>query len=115
MFSIEKVMEQSEIGCANHKMIYDEAGKPVDYLFQAVNPAFERLTGLKREKLLNRRFTEVMPKITEDAFDWIGYYGKIVIEGERKVFEQYSAPLDKWYRVEVFSCKEDCFTTIFTD
>ncbi|MEA1884121.1 MAG: PAS domain-containing protein, partial [Thermotogota bacterium] len=115
MDSIEKMMEQSDIGCAKHQMIYDEAGKPVDYLFLSVNPAFERLTVLKREDILNRRVSEVMPKITQDDFDWIGYYGKVVTEGQKCVFEQYSAPLDKWYRVEVFSCEKDCFTTLFTD
>src|SRR6056297_2499362 len=115
MDSINKMMEQSDIGCAKHQMIYDDAGKPVDYLFFAVNPAFERLTGLKREELLNKRVSEVMPTITDDTFDWIGYYGKVVTEGQKRVFEQYFSSLDKWYRVEAFSCYKDCFITLFTD
>ncbi|HPF17731.1 MAG TPA: PAS domain-containing protein [Thermotogota bacterium] len=113
MFSIEKMMEQSDIGCAKHKMIYDAAGNPVDYYFQAVN--LEKLTGLKREALLNRRVSEVMPNITNDDFDWIGYYAEVVKNGKKHVFEQYAASLDRWYRVECFSCEKDCFTTLFTD
>ncbi len=115
MDSIEKMMEQSEIGFAKNQMIYDESGKPVDYYFLAVNPSFERLMGLKREELLNRRVSEVIPKNIDDAFDWIGFYGKVVVEGKKRVFEQYSAPLDKWYRVEAFSSEKDSFTTLFTD
>src|SRR6056297_1574533 len=115
MFNIEKVMEQSEIGFAKHQILYDEKGQPVDYRFQAVNPTFENITGLKREALLNRRITEVMPKITQGDFDWIGFFGNIVTEGKKEVFEHYAAPLDKWYRVEAYSCEKDCFTTLFTD
>src|SRR6056297_3259590 len=115
MDSIEKVMEKSEIGFAKHQMIYDEGGKPIDYLFLSLNSAFERLTGLKREDLLNRRVTEVMPKVSDDDFDWIGYYGKVISENKKCVFEQYSIPLDKWYRVECFSSEKDCFITITTD
>jgi len=115
MFNIEKTMEQSSIGFAKHQLIYDKNGKPQDYIFLSINPTFERLTGLKREALINRRVSEVMPKILQNDFDWIGYFGKVVKDGERKFFEQYSAPLDKWYRVEVFSCEKDYFTTLFTD
>ena len=115
MLSFEKGMESSEMGFARHKMIYDEKGKPVDYQFLAVNESFERLTGLKQKAILNCRVSDIMPKITEDEFDWIGHYGKIATCGERSVFEQYSHPLDKWYHVEAFSCEPGYFTTLFMD
>ena len=115
MFGIEKVIEQSDIGFAKHTVIYDETGKPADYCFISVNQAFEMLTGLMREELLNRRVSEIMPKITDDTFDWIGNYGQVVNEGKKCVFEQYFTPRDKWYRVEVISCEKDSLTTLFTD
>ena len=34
-------------GFALHEIICDPSGKPVDYRFLDINPAFERLTGLK--------------------------------------------------------------------
>ncbi|MBI9109555.1 MAG: PAS domain S-box protein, partial [Spirochaetales bacterium] len=115
MPSIEKAMEHSQMGYARHKVVYDESGKAVDYIFLSLNQAFERLTGLKKAKILNRRITDVMPSITQGDFDWIGYYGKIAETGQNKVFEQYSLPLDRWYRVEAFSCEPGYFTTIFQD
>ena len=38
-------------GFALHEIITDERGRPCDYRFLEVNPAFERLTGLKRNEL----------------------------------------------------------------
>ena len=49
MLSIEKAMEYSQMGYARHKVDYDESGKPIDYIFISLNPAFERLTGLKKK------------------------------------------------------------------
>ena len=115
MLSIERVMEQTEMGYARQKVIYDDKGKTVDHCLLAVNPSFERLTGFKGKAILNRRITEVMQEFTDVAFDWTGYFGKIVMGGDKNVFEQYSAPLKKWYRVEVFSCEKGHFTTLFTD
>ncbi len=115
MLSFEKVMEESEMGFARHKVIYDETEKPVNFCFLSVNPAFERMTGLKKSKILNRRITKVIPKIVDDDFDWIDFFGKIATEGERRVFEQYFTPLDRWYRVEAFSYEKGYFTTVFSD
>ena len=115
MPSIEKVMEHSEMGYARHKVIYDEEGKPVDYQFLAVNRAFEKLTGVQRENILDKRVTEVLPEIKEDSFDWIRFFGKIAREGDNKRFERYSLPLDRWYKVEAFSAEPGYFTTLFSD
>src|SRR6056297_2277583 len=108
-------MEQSEMGFARQKVIYDEKGKPVDYIFLTVNTTFEKLTGLKKKDLLNHRLSEVLPKTLEDDFDWIGFYGTIAKEGQTSVIEQYSYAVDKWFRIEAFSCETGFFTTLFSD
>ena len=42
------LFEAMSEGFALHEIIYDADGSPADYRFLEVNPAFERLTGLKR-------------------------------------------------------------------
>jgi len=49
MLSIEKAMESSQMGYTRHKVVYDESGKPIDYIFISLNLAFEWLTGLKKK------------------------------------------------------------------
>ena len=36
------------------EMIFDEGGKPVDYILAEVNPAFEKLIGLSRDQILGK-------------------------------------------------------------
>ena len=56
-------------GFAYHKIEVDKAGRPVDYVFLEVNHSFENMTGLKREKILGKRVTEVLPGIEKDPAD----------------------------------------------
>ncbi|MFC1614377.1 PAS domain S-box protein [Gemmatimonadota bacterium] len=102
-------------GFAYHEILLDKNGQPVDYRFLEVNSTFERLTGLKRDEVIGKKVTEVLPGIREDEFDWIGVYGKVALTGEGTTFENYSEPFGKWFTVSVMSNRERCFATIFSD
>jgi len=90
-------------GFSHHRVIFNESDKPIDYIFLEVNDAFEELTGLKKENIVNRKISEVMPDIMKSEFDWIGIYGELSKKGGEKRFEQYASPLDRWYSVTAYS------------
>lgn len=103
------------MGYAEHRIITDEHGNPLDYVFLDVNDTFERITGLSREQVLNKRVTEVIPVITEDPFNWIAFYGEIALGGAPHHFEQFSSALGRWYQVHAYSDKPLHFNTVFID
>ncbi|MEJ5287215.1 MAG: ATP-binding protein [Candidatus Kapaibacteriota bacterium] len=109
------IIYKSPIGFAHHKIILDDEGKPIDYLFVDANPAIEKFTGLKIENLLNRTLLEVIPEIKNDKFDWISFYGSIALNGGHRTFLQFSEALKRWYKVTVFSPQKYYFTTFFFD
>lgn len=102
-------------GFALHDIVLDADGKPVDYIFLEANNAFERITGLKREDIIGKKITEILPKIKKDPADWIGRYGKVAMTGQEIHFESYSQSLDKYFSVLAFSPHEGQFATIFTN
>jgi len=102
-------------GVAYHKIITDENGRAVDYVFLDVNDAFERLTGLKRAYIIDKKVTEVLPGIVRDPADWIGVYGRVALTGEEASFEQHSEALDKWYSVSAYSPEREYFVAVFED
>ena len=67
------LFEEMTSAFALHKMIFDESGKPCDYEFLQVNPAFEKLTGLSAGDVVGRRVPEVLP---DTEFSWIARYGR---------------------------------------
>jgi PAS domain S-box-containing protein len=96
-------------------VVFDECGKPVDYVFLEVNKAFERLTGLKRDEIIGKKVTEVLPGIDKDPADWIGVYGMVAVTGQPIRFENYARNLKKWYSVYAHSPKKGYFATTFED
>lgn len=102
-------------GFAFHRIIQDDNGKPIDYVFLEVNRAFEEFTGLKGADIVGKSVREVIPGIEDDPADWIGTYGKVALDGTEARFEQYSEPLEKWYSVSAYSPEKGYFAAIFED
>jgi len=109
----ESLIENMSAGLAHHKIIFDDSGEPVDYTFLLVNNSFEEMTGLKREQIIGKKITEVLKGISKEKL--INIYGQVALTKENISFEQYSANLDRWYKVNAYSQKKDYLTTIFTD
>ncbi|MBI5945415.1 MAG: GAF domain-containing protein [Chloroflexi bacterium] len=99
-------------GFALHEIICDENGKPGDYRFVEVNPAFERLTGLRSENLIGKTVLEVLPKT--EAY-WIEIYGNVALTGRSTFFENYSRELDRYFEISAYCPKPNQFAVIMVD
>jgi PAS domain S-box-containing protein len=99
-------------GFAVHELICDTSGQPCDYRFLQVNPAFEKLTGLRASDITGKRALEVLPGL-ESA--WIERYGSVGLTGEPIQFEDYNRPLDKYYEVRAFRPEAGKFAVLFQD
>jgi PAS domain S-box-containing protein len=99
-------------GFALHEIICNAKGKPVDYRFLEVNPAFENLTGLKAKDILGKTVKEVIPA-TEDF--WINTYGEVALTGKSTNFEDYSKPLGRHYEVFAYRPAPMQFAVVFMD
>ncbi|MCT4543732.1 MAG: EAL domain-containing protein [Vallitalea sp.] len=102
-------------GYAYHKIITDSRGKPVDYEYLEINDTYCELTGLKREDIIGKRVSEVMPNIFKENFNWIEFFGEIAFDGSTGTTVQYFKPFNRWYQVNVFSVEKGTFVEIFTD
>ena len=99
-------------GFALHEIICDDSGQPVDFRFIDVNPAFQRMTGLRGEDLLGRTVLEALPG-TEKR--WIQTYGKVALTGEPVFFEEHSKELQKYFEVTAYRPAPKQFACIFAD
>lgn len=99
-------------GFALHEIILDPQGVPCDYRFLQVNPAFERLTGLRAADIIGRRVKEVLPMIEAS---WIATYGRVALTGEPVHFEDYAAAQDKHFEVNAYRSAPGQFACVFKD
>lgn len=108
----QSLFRQMFNGFAVHEIICDESGQPADYRFLAVNPAFERITGLRGDDILGKTVLEILPG-TEMA--WIKSCGQVALTGTPARFEHYSADLGKYFQVTVFRSAPGQFACVFAE
>lgn len=111
----QRLLENLPHAVARHRLVTDAQGNPADYVFLRVNTAFEAMTGLSREDILGQKVSRVLPGLKDDAFDWVGAFGRVAQRGEEISFEQYSGPLQRWYSVQAYSDEPGYFVTVFSE
>jgi PAS domain S-box-containing protein len=105
--------EHAVSGIATHEIVFNDEGKPEDYIFLSANPAFETETGLRVADILGRRVTEVLPGIEKAPF--IEMYGRVALTGESVSFEQFFQSQGRHYFINAYRFGEGRFATVFND
>ncbi len=94
-------------------IIYYKDGRPCDYHFLEVNPAYELLMGVKKEQMLGRSLFEVFPNANPTTFE---KYNEIAISGQSAHFEVFSQAVNsKYLDVYAFSPEKGKLAVIFRD
>lgn len=108
----QQVFQTMAEAYALHELITDPEGRPLDYRFLEVNPAWEAFTGLSAEQVVGRTVLEVLPG-TEPY--WIERFGQVALTGESTSFEQYSSAVGKHFRVMAQSPRKGLFSVLAVD
>lgn len=99
-------------GVCLHEIVYNESGKAVDYKILDVNPSYEQITGLSREKAIGMKASELYGT---GKPPYIKTFMAVAESGQSATFETYFPPMDKHFNISVFSPRKGQFATIFSD
>ncbi|TVR92015.1 MAG: response regulator [Spirochaetaceae bacterium] len=113
--SYRRLVRTSPVPYAYHKVLYNGAGVPEDFVFLEVNRAYERMTGLNTLDILDKRVSEVMPELLGDEFDWLSLFAEVALKGELKFFERFSRALNRWVKGQAFGVESDHCAVSFHD
>jgi PAS domain S-box-containing protein len=97
-------------GFAYCQMLAEE-GRPLDFIYLAVNDSFERLTGLKNVQ--GKRVSEVIPGIQTSDPGLLNIYRRVASGGPPEQFESYLEALQMWFSISVYCPQEGYFVALF--
>jgi signal transduction histidine kinase/CheY-like chemotaxis protein len=83
------------------EVLFDEQGRPYDYVFVEVNPSFERQTGL-----MNAEGRSMRSLAEGHEEHWFQTYGEVARTGNPVRFEAPAEALGRWYDVYAFRVGE---------
>ena len=105
------LFEGMQEGFFSGEIVRDAAGRPVDYRFVEINPAFAAQSGLSAETV-GRTIREFLPDIP----NWpIETYARVVETGMPEVFEIAVSELGRVFEVRAYRETERRFAAMFID
>ncbi|MCC2970784.1 ATP-binding protein [Massilia sp. IC2-476] len=90
-----KLIESMDNGFCLVDIMYDEDGKPVDYRFLDINPAFEAQTGLVGAR--GKYVRELVPGLTDTH--WAELYSTVALSGKPLRLVEEPSPLGRWFNI----------------
>ncbi len=114
LYGYKTLFNQMLDGFALNEIICDEGGRPINYRCLAINPAFERITGLLANDVIGKTIFEIMPEIEES---WVQACGKVALTGEPLYIENYNSGvvLGRNFEITIYSPSVGQFACIFKD
>jgi len=109
------ILESAPFGYSYQKIILDNSGQPIDYQVIEINNAFERITGLSEESVINKHFSDIVKPLSDNDIDWIKRVGNIALNGGESEVEEFSEVIQRWLKIKIYSPEKYYFATIFND
>ena len=108
---LETLFENMPTGFAEHEIICDQSGKPVDFRYLSINPAFKKLVNLS-DDIIGKTINEIIPTFSDTL---IQKYGDVALSGTSVSFYDYSDRLNSHFKIYAFSNRKGHFATLFDD
>lgn len=99
-------------GMALHQMIYDNNGEAIDYKILNVNSAYEKILGISRKDVINKKASAVY-QVKEAPY--LHLYNEVVKTKTSNKFETDFTPLEKTFLISAFPFDSDKFATVFME
>lgn len=110
-----KLFENLNEGFIHAKIITDLNNEPIDWEYIDVNPAYEKILGMKAKDLIGKRISTIFPDLKNDPNKWIQSYGETALTGKEQTIEGYVESLGKYFFVNVFCPKKGEFAGTISD
>lgn len=93
-FRYHSLFETIDQGFCVIEILFDQNGKPFNYLFVETNPMFARHTGFN--DVSGKTVLELIPQLETH---WFETYGKVVLTGESVRLIERSDAMNRWFEV----------------
>jgi PAS domain S-box-containing protein len=110
-----KILSLLPLAYARLAIVYNEKNVPVDLIINDVNFEYEKLTGIKREKLVGKRVSEVFPDLLTSMPDLFKKYFENIEKSNLYEFEYYLTHQKRWYDIYVRSLHKSELIIVFDE
>ncbi len=111
----QKILNRVPFGYSYQKLIYDEKGNLIDYLFLEVNPAFLKMFGYRSKDIVGTKASELNLDKALFSSEFLKKISKLILEDDSFEFEISSNDKKPDLKVSVEIFEKDFFIMNFQD
>ncbi|MEW5821588.1 MAG: PAS domain S-box protein [Cyanobacteriota bacterium] len=100
------------VGLTINEIIFDNNNKPVDSKFININSAFEKITGIVRNKIVGKTFKQLF---TNKKTIFYKAFEKATLEGNIEPYEIIISASNKYFQLSSFMVEKDKFAFMIND
>lgn len=97
------------------KTVRDKNGKPINFIFQEVNAAFEKHSGSKAKDVIGKRATDAYPGIEKRKNTFLDLHIQVVLSGISTSVELYSEEINRYLYIIAYPVEKDVVVGVFQD
>jgi diguanylate cyclase (GGDEF)-like protein/PAS domain S-box-containing protein len=101
-----------DFAIAEHEMVYDKSGNPIDYRYLYVNQPFCDLMSRTKDELVGRLAYQVFPKIEKT---WLSTYQRVLETEEPTSFTNFTKEVNRYFNIYAVKTGQNRFLTSFRD
>jgi diguanylate cyclase (GGDEF)-like protein/PAS domain S-box-containing protein len=98
-------------GFAHCEMLFDDRGRPIDFVYLAVNSAFGKLTG--QTNVVGKKFSEIVPGSEDSQRDLVEICSRVALTSRPERFEIEIRGLGMWFSISAYGAGNSCFVATF--
>ncbi|MCM2443331.1 response regulator [Agrobacterium vitis] len=107
-----ELFEQMQEGFFVGRAVRDAAGHMHDFIFEELNPAFTKQTGIPAEDAIGHQLGHIVPDVPRDLIDG---YARVVDTGVAEMLEAHVPSLDRWFEARARALGGDRFAVLFLE
>jgi len=111
----ELMIQQSPVASIVFKIIKSGEAVPSNIAIFDANPAFERLSGVSRDKIVRKLISEIDPEICNRWFVWIVNDIKNPFSTQTAEYERYIKDTGSWYRIHTYPLEQYYFGVSYSN
>ncbi len=94
------------------ELSFDGSGRPEDYVYLALNDAYEEMCGMTRQQLIGKSCKEIYGKVD---LDWLSLLHDVAMTKENTRLFDYDSNLNKYLEISVLSPQENVVACAYFD
>jgi len=110
-----KILSHLPLAYARLSIIFNEKEVPVDLSIDDINPEYEKISGIDRKNLVDKRVSEVFPDLLSSMPTLFDRYFENLQQSNQFTFEYFARYQKRWYDIYVRSITRSELIIVFDE